>query len=309
MRKKQKFTGLRKNEVVDILHREFFIYPHEVEFENLHLRPFTVFNPAFFKSKDYLLARVSCGYYRYASCIGLLDVKRKKGKIVIFPENRFNLMGVEDPRYSSGYIVCTGRSSYYFEREVNRVYPVVYDENFNFLSAIVIEEKNVRSVKNAFIFNNALFFRFSYINNPFNLCIKKNFRIVGKVTPLSIKKDCIFLELCEKFEEKVGWTFAPVKVDDDLYIAFLHALTRDERHYNLFFITLDEKLRVTGISECYVASPRTVEERYGDRPYVIFPCGGVKEGRKIYVSYGAADSCIGIGYFRIKDLFSLTKTL
>lgn len=55
--------------------------------------------------------------------------------------------------------------------------------------------------------------------------------------------------------------------------------------------------------------PKEIYEIYGDRPYVVFPCGAGIVKDKIYLTYGGADSVIGIAEMAWESLWkSLSQT-
>jgi predicted GH43/DUF377 family glycosyl hydrolase len=51
--------------------------------------------------------------------------------------------------------------------------------------------------------------------------------------------------------------------------------------------------------------PKEIYETYGDRPFVVFPCGAQMIDDSILISYGAADFAMGIGEIEITELMSI----
>ena len=59
------------------------------------------------------------------------------------------------------------------------------------------------------------------------------------------------------------------------------------------------------VSPVYIMEPREDYEIYGDRPYVIFPCGAILVDDSVLVSYGAADSFIGFAWVKLGELMAI----
>jgi len=51
--------------------------------------------------------------------------------------------------------------------------------------------------------------------------------------------------------------------------------------------------------------PRELYEVYGDRPYVVFPCGAsLVDDSTLLLSYGAADQFVGLAAIDLDSLFA-----
>ncbi|MCD4830478.1 MAG: hypothetical protein K8R02_01570 [Anaerohalosphaeraceae bacterium] len=70
----------------------------------------------------------------------------------------------------------------------------------------------------------------------------------------------------------------------------------------LVMLDLDDPRKVIRRSSEWVFGPRTNYERDGDVDDVVFPCGWVERDGKLYMYYGAADSCIGLATAELKDV-------
>jgi len=58
----------------------------------------------------------------------------------------------------------------------------------------------------------------------------------------------------------------------------------------------------------YILEPSEPYEVFGDRPFVVFPCGAQVIDDSLLISYGAADSAVVIGEIKIDELMSIFDT-
>ena len=106
------------------------------------------------------------------------------------------------------------------------------------------------------------------------------------------------------FEERIGWGTPPVEVEGE-YLFLLHGLERESKAYKVFALTMNKDLEITAVTPHYIMEPREVYEIYGDRPFVVFPCGASIVDDSLIVSYGCADFAIGICEFDLTELMSI----
>jgi len=109
------------------------------------------------------------------------------------------------------------------------------------------------------------------------------------------------------FEQKIGWGSPPVKIANDKYIVFLHGVDKELLVYRVFAVLIkaSNSIEIKAVSPYYIMEPKEIYEIYGDRPYVIFPCGASKIDDEIIITYGAADSFIGIAKFETSELLHM----
>ena len=101
----------RGNRTVDIVRRLGVITPKNIKLKRHPMdKPVSIFNPSFIFREDNIViyARTILGYFTYASVISEVSVpignikgisKREYlAEIKIFPDNRYDVWGVEDPR-------------------------------------------------------------------------------------------------------------------------------------------------------------------------------------------------------------------
>jgi len=107
-----------------------------------------------------------------------------------------------------------------------------------------------------------------------------------------------------KFEEKIGWSTPPVKVDGE-YLFLLHSVDMKTKAYKVFAMLMNESAEVTAVTPYYIMEPKESYEIYGDRPFTVFPCGAQIIDDSLIISYGAADSAIGFGEIDLTELMSI----
>ena len=101
---------------------------------------------------------------------------------------------------------------------------------------------------------------------------------------------------------KIGAAGPPMEIDQG-WLLIYHGVDSN-RVYRLGAVILekDNPERVIYRADEAIIEPCEVYERRGQVPNVIFSCGSVIRDEKILISYGAADSVIGVAPF---DLFSI----
>ncbi len=336
LRSKEIRKELNKNrrfETKDIVKRIAVITADRVRVENYPIkRPISVFNASFKITNNAfkIFARASFGYYTYACGIIEFDIPFDhlsikcdhvyNSRLCIIPDNKYDFWGVEDPRYykidNTELITYCGRTVSYFDSatEMEKTLPVtaVLDskgwkkaEVYRFPT---LERSFVISDKNAFLFKaNAmfLFHRLHLVNDKFFLAISKlnhEIKKTGNIREIEIKENIALFEPLE-FESKIGWATPPIKTEQG-YIVFIHAMNKDQV-YRVFSALVNEDGLITAVTPFYIMEPKEIYEIYGDRPFVVFPCGAQLWEDKIYLTYGAADSSIGIGQLEVDRLLDI----
>ena len=102
---------------------------------------------------------------------------------------------------------------------------------------------------------------------------------------------------------KIGAAGPPMEIDGGWLLVY-HGVD-DDRVYRLGAVLLDKNnpARVLGRTEEPILEPQREYERFGQVPNVVFSCGSVILGDKLLISYGAADSVIGLVTQRLEDIF------
>jgi len=324
----------REFKTVDIVRRLGVITPNRLYLRNYPItNPVTAFNPSLLIEGEQLTlyARITLGYFTYASAVAEIkipiaevgDISRSyyNAEIVVYPENKFDIWGVEDPRvYKVGertLMTYCGRTVYYFNPaiRVERTLPVtaVYEDGkwrkicvfrvVERLRAHVVSDKDAFLVKTRDLL---LFHRIHTDDENYYLTVSKvpeDALSLREFREVEVTDTCILFEK-SPFEEKIGWGSPPIKVDDE-YLLFLHSVDAEFKCYRVFAILINEDVEVTAITPYYIMEPRENYEKYGDRPFTIFPCGASIYDDKVLISYGASDSAIGIGEVDLSEIMSI----
>jgi predicted GH43/DUF377 family glycosyl hydrolase len=330
----QAIKNKRKFRTVDIVERLAVITAQQVVVENYpQSEPKTVFNPSFDLTPEglKLYARISVGYYTYTSSIIELFIpfedlsaasphtnKTYPGKLTIIPDNKFDFWGVEDPRYyrieEREFITYCGRTVNYFQTHirVERTLPVtaVRTEKGWRKVAVFRMPEEIRtflvSDKDAFLVRGKelmLFHRPHMLNEKFylNICrVPEEIIQYDKFKEVEIGYNITVMEQCD-FEFKIGWGTPPIKINDE-HLVLLHGVDRDLRVYRVFAALITDEGQFCAVTPHYIMEPKEIYEIYGDRPFVVFPCGAARLGDDLYISYGGADSVIGIGKLSLPHL-------
>ncbi len=104
---------------------------------------------------------------------------------------------------------------------------------------------------------------------------------------------------------KIGLSAPPLRTDHGWLILYHGVrLTASGSIYRLGLALLDleDPRKVIGRSDEWIFGPEAPYERGGDVDDVVFPCGWLNKQGKIYMYYGAADSCICLAVAELSDL-------
>ena len=307
--------------------------------------PASAFNPALLVLGDeiVLYPRIVVGYYKYVSAIAELRIpltrvlkpcrpreERYHARIVVSPSTRYDMWGAEDPRVTRCLgglcMVYTGRTLNYFDPETRccKTLPVMaYTQNASewVKKAVFVPTSRIRgqlvSDKDAYLVEaggSMLFFHRPHTVEGFRTLIstvdERDLReAVGRssVKEVEVGGPILMVEK-EEFEEKIGWSAPPVEVEPGRYLTLLHAVDHRLKIYRVFALLLrlgGGLVEAEAVSPTYIMEPREPYETYGDRPYVVFPCGAAKVDDTLVVSYGAADSVVALASFELSELLNL----
>jgi predicted GH43/DUF377 family glycosyl hydrolase len=103
---------------------------------------------------------------------------------------------------------------------------------------------------------------------------------------------------------KIGAAGPPMEIDKGWLLVY-HGVDAD-RVYRLGAAILDKKNpgKVLSRTEEPILEPKMEYERFGQVPNVVFSCGSVIIDDKLLISYGAADTVIGVVTIQLDDIFS-----
>ena len=104
---------------------------------------------------------------------------------------------------------------------------------------------------------------------------------------------------------KIGAAGPPIEVEDGWLLVY-HGVD-DDRTYRLGAAVLDKDNpgRVLSRTDEPFLEPREEYERVGQVPNVVFSCGSVILDEKLIISYGAADTVIGVASFGLGEILDL----
>ncbi|RLE58005.1 MAG: hypothetical protein DRJ40_02030 [Thermoprotei archaeon] len=311
--------------------------------------PVAAFNTTFLARNKtlHLYTRVVLGYFRYVSAIAHLELKlddvycgdligkKYSAQLVLAPDLEIDLWGCEDPRIQNlgEYLAITyvGRSAarLYVSDVVEGTVPVVALSKDGYcwrkVSYLTLPKSlrhHLTGVRDTVVLDTGSEEIFilhvpHFLNFPQCLWVGEVHRDDllenlkrSDVSEVMIRNNYVLM-IPATFEEALGWDTAPIKISDDEYLILAHAVNVDQV-YRVFALLLryeGGKLTISGITPHYIMEPRTPYEKYGDRPYVVFPCGAQRYGDRLLITYGASDSFIGFAEIEIDELLSEVKEI
>ncbi len=264
---------------------------------------------------------------------GDINLNIYTGRIVIYPSTRYDLWGAEDPRVyqlegdKRLYMTYTGRTVNYFRPGNERTLPVtaVREEGDDGqprwvkIHAYTLAgglQKHLVSNKDAFLYRqgNEL-----YLFQRLHMDSEEFFTVVSKLPSNIVEKrrddDCPErVEVSDGFEvlrpagfeTKIGWATPPIRTGRDSVVVLIHGVDEELQAYRVFAAELElkpDEVVVKAVTPHYIMAPQRLWEIFGDRPYVVFPCGiWPLEGRDYVISYGASDTFVGIGLLNLDEL-------
>ncbi len=109
--------------------------------------------------------------------------------------------------------------------------------------------------------------------------------------------------------KKVGLASPPIKTKKG-WILFYHGVSEEDGFYRLGAILLDlaDPTKIIARTDDPIFEPENNYEKEGQIPNVIFPCGAVLIGRKIFIYYGGGDKVIGMATIKARDLLIYLKS-
>jgi len=107
--------------------------------------------------------------------------------------------------------------------------------------------------------------------------------------------------------KKVGIAAPPIKTTEG-WLIFYHGVSKEDGFYRVGAILADlsDPTKIISRTDEPILEPEASYEKFGQVPNVVFPCGAVVLGEKIFIYYGGADQVIGVA---IIDKEELLKTL
>jgi predicted GH43/DUF377 family glycosyl hydrolase len=101
---------------------------------------------------------------------------------------------------------------------------------------------------------------------------------------------------------KIGAAGPPIELDEGWLLVY-HGVDHD-RVYRLGAVILDKDnpMKILGRTDEPLLEPKMKYERFGQVPNVVFSCGSVMLDDRLLISYGAADTVIGLVTRSVDDI-------
>lgn len=105
---------------------------------------------------------------------------------------------------------------------------------------------------------------------------------------------------------KVGIAGPPIKTEAGWLLLYHGATNHKSVQYHLAvaLLDLDDPTRILAVADNPILEPEMPYEKEGIVPNVVFPCGNVVIGNRLFVYYGGGDKVIGIATMELSDLFN-----
>ena len=267
---------------------------------------------------------------------GAININQYSAKLQIIPSTRYDIWGTEDPRaYKIEDYTCmtyVGRTVYYFNpvHRKERTLPITavrvrngrWKAEWRKFYVHVLPQPlrdHVISDKDAFLYDdggNVYFFHRPHLDDEHfyilvsrvdrNVLLEK-LREASHIPTEVVAKDPVWITRHAPFEEKLGWAAPPIEISKGEALVLVHALENEIMSYRVFAMLLElgKEITVKAVTPYYIMAPKTSYELYGDRPYVVFPCGCVMLDNKLIITYGAADLMTGIAEIELSELLSI----
>ena len=104
---------------------------------------------------------------------------------------------------------------------------------------------------------------------------------------------------CPPLKTKAGWLIIYHAVEDTPLGKIYHAAVA--------LLDLNNPLKVIGRLKEPLFSPKSSWEKHGQVNNVVFPTGAVIQNNRLYIYYGAADTCIGLKSVDLDSLLAVLK--
>ncbi|MBT9169316.1 MAG: 1,4-beta-mannosyl-N-acetylglucosamine phosphorylase [Syntrophomonadaceae bacterium] len=107
--------------------------------------------------------------------------------------------------------------------------------------------------------------------------------------------------------KRVGAAAPPIKTKDG-WIFLYHGIS-DDGIYRIGAVLLDLKnpTKIIARTDKPIFEPEATYEKEGLTPNVVFPCGAVIIGKKLFVYYGGADKVVGVASIEVSKLLAVLK--
>jgi len=107
---------------------------------------------------------------------------------------------------------------------------------------------------------------------------------------------------------KVGIAAPPIKTAEG-WVLLYHGVSEEDGFYRVGAVLTDLRnpLKIIGRTDYPIFEPEASYEKEGIVANVVFPCGAVLIGKKLFVYYGGADKVVGVATLEFQKLLEVLK--
>ena len=227
-------------------------------------------------------------------------------KPFIFPHNKYESFGIEDPR------VTKINDSYYIAYSSVSKFGIVVmlskTDDFEEVTdlGIIFATEN----KDVALFPEKINGEYYALNRPISASIGNPEIWISESTDLlHWGNHKILVETrVEKWDcKKIGAGSPPLKTDFG-WLEFYHGVDENERYcMGALLLDINDPCKIIGRSSEPILEPITEYEKKGFFGNVVFSCGAILNDGIISIYYGVSDDSIAYAQFELKDVLDLLK--
>jgi len=106
---------------------------------------------------------------------------------------------------------------------------------------------------------------------------------------------------------RVGVAAPPIKIKQG-WLVLYHGISENGTYrVGAILCDLKDPTKIIARTDDPIFEPEAVYEKEGENPNVVFPCGAVLLGNKIYMYYGGADKVVGRAVMELKTLIKILE--
>jgi len=108
--------------------------------------------------------------------------------------------------------------------------------------------------------------------------------------------------------KKIGIAAPPIKTAEG-WVLLYHGVSDEDGFYRVGAVLADLRnpIKIIGRTDYPIFEPEAPYEKEGVIPNVVFPCGAVLIGKKLFVYYGGADKVVGVATLEFQKLLEILK--
>ena len=277
------------------------------------------FNPGaiYLQGKVHLIYRAvssdNRSFLGYASSRDGIHIDERLPEPIYMPREEFEKVGCEDPRLTrigDKIYMCYTAFDGKFPR-VALTWISVKDflsKKWNWAKPIPLSPSDLND-KDAFVFPEKVQGKYLIVHRvgyDIDYSFTKTLDFKGEV--FLEENRWIFTRKGWWDSKKIGAAAPPVKTKEG-WLMLYHGVSEEDGAYRVGAVLLDLKnpIKVIARLDDPILEPEILWEKKGRVPNVVFPCGNVLLGNKLFVYYGGADQVIGVATIEIEKLLSALR--